>query len=72
MLAHAMYAVPFVVLTVSAGIEQLDERLERAAVIMGATQFRVFRKVVLPQLVPSLVSAGLFAFLMFFDEVVIA
>lgn len=71
-LAHAMYAVPFVVLTVSAGIEQLDERLERAAVIMGATQFRAFRAVVLPQLMPSLVSAGLFAFLMSFDEVVIA
>ncbi|UVO30466.1 ABC transporter permease [Bradyrhizobium arachidis] len=71
-LAHAMYSVPFVVLTVRAGIEQLDERLERAAVIMGARYFRVFREVVLPQLSPSLVSAALFAFLMSFDEVVIA
>lgn len=71
-LAHAMYATPYVILTVSAGIENLDDRLEKVAVIMGATQWRVFRQVVLPQLVPSLVSAALFAFLISFDEVVIA
>ncbi|MCK1396990.1 ABC transporter permease [Bradyrhizobium sp. 4] len=71
-LAHAMYVTPFVILTISAGIENLDERLEKVAIIMGATQWRVFRQVVLPQLVPSLISAGLFAFLMSFDEVVIA
>lgn len=70
--AHAMYVTPFIVLTVAAGVESLDERLEKVAVIMGATQLRVFVQVVLPQLVPSLVSAGLFAFLMSFDEVVIA
>ncbi|MHB0773846.1 ABC transporter permease [Bradyrhizobium sp. 1.29L] len=71
-LAHAMYVTPFVILTISAGIENLDERLEKVAVIMGATQWRAFRQVVLPQLIPSLISAGLFAFLMSFDEVVIA
>ncbi|MFT3821471.1 MAG: ABC transporter permease [Rubrivivax sp.] len=71
-IAHAMYVTPFIVLTVAAGVENLDERLEKVAVIMGATQLRVFLQVVLPQLVPSLVSAGLFAFLMSFDEVVIA
>jgi putative spermidine/putrescine transport system permease protein len=71
-LAHAVYVTPFVIITVSAGIEQLDERLEIAATIMGASRLRVFTAVVLPQLVPSLVSAALFAFLMSFDEVVIA
>jgi putative spermidine/putrescine transport system permease protein len=71
-LAHAMYVTPFVIITMAAGIGQLDERLETAATIMGATQTRVFREVVLPQLKPSLVSAALFAFLMSFDEVVIA
>jgi putative spermidine/putrescine transport system permease protein len=71
-LAHAVYVTPFVIITVSAGIQQLDERLETAAAIMGASRLRVFFQVVLPQLVPSLVSAALFAFLMSFDEVVIA
>jgi putative spermidine/putrescine transport system permease protein len=71
-LAHAMFVTPFIVLTISAGVENLDERLEKVAVIMGASQLRVFLQIVLPQLVPSLVSAALFAFLMSFDEVVIA
>ncbi|MDF3084387.1 ABC transporter permease [Burkholderia sola] len=71
-LAHAMFVMPYIILTISAGVENLDERLERAAVIMGAGQLHVFRTVVLPQLGSSLVSAGIFAFLMSFDEVVIA
>jgi putative spermidine/putrescine transport system permease protein len=71
-LAHAMHVTPFIILTISAGVENLDERLEKVAVIMGANQWRVFFQVVLPQLVPSLISAGLFAFLMSFDEVVIS
>ncbi|RQT14953.1 ABC transporter permease [Burkholderia contaminans] len=71
-LAHAMYVAPFIVLTISAGVENLDERLEKVAVIMGASQLRVFFQVVMPQLVPSLISAALFAFLMSFDEVVIS
>jgi putative spermidine/putrescine transport system permease protein len=71
-LAHTMYVMPFVVISISAGLAQLDEQLETAAVIMGATRLRIFLQVVLPNLVPSLLSAGLFAFLMSFDEVVIA
>lgn len=71
-LAHTMYVVPFVIITVSAGIKQLDENLEKVATIMGASRTRVLFRVVLPQLVPSLVSAALFAFLMSFDEVVLA
>lgn len=71
-IAHAMYVTPFVLITVAAGMAQLDERLEMAAAIMGASRLRIFRTVVVPQLIPSIVSAALFAFLMSFDEVVIA
>ncbi|WP_456785597.1 ABC transporter permease [Bradyrhizobium sp. USDA 4516] len=70
--AFTMIVTPYVVLTVSAGIETLDERLEKMAIIMGATRWRTFWQVVLPQLIPSLVSATLFAFLLSFDEVVTA
>jgi putative spermidine/putrescine transport system permease protein len=71
-LAHAMYVTPFVMITLAAGIDQLDERLETASTIMGASRLRTFVHIVLPQLTPSLVAAALFAFLMSFDEVVIA
>lgn len=71
-LAHTIYVVPFIIITMGAGIRQLDENLERVATIMGAGRVRVLFRVVLPQLVPSLVSAALFAFLMSFDEVVLS
>lgn len=71
-LTHTLYIAPFIIITMMAGIRQLDERLEVVASIMGAGRVRVFFAVVLPQLTPSLVSAFLFAFLMSFDEVILA
>jgi len=70
--AHTVYVTPFVVVTTLAGLQQVDDSLERAATIMGASALRTFTQVVVPQIIPSILSAGLFAFLMSFDEVVIA
>jgi putative spermidine/putrescine transport system permease protein len=71
-LGHTVFLCPFVIVTVSAGIRELNDRIEIAASVMGASRLKIFTAVVLPQLGPSLLSAGLFAFLMSFDEVVIA
>jgi putative spermidine/putrescine transport system permease protein len=67
----ALY-IYFVIVTVNAGLKQLDRGLETAASLMGANKFYVIRRVTLPLLTPSIVAAGLFAFLMSFDEVVIS
>jgi len=71
-LGHAVYVIPFVVVTVGAGIRQLDPAIEFAATVIGANRRTLFFRVVLPQLVPSIVAGALFAFLISFDEVVIA
>jgi putative spermidine/putrescine transport system permease protein len=71
-IAHTIVVVPFVIVTVNAGLKQLDRGLETAASLMGANKFYVIRRVTLPLLTPSIVAAGLFAFLMSFDEVVIS
>jgi putative spermidine/putrescine transport system permease protein len=71
-LGHAVYVLPFVVLTVMAGVRQIDARLEIAATIMGASELRSFWSVTLPLLRPSILAGGFFAFLMSFDEVVIS
>jgi putative spermidine/putrescine transport system permease protein len=71
-LGHSVYVIPFVVVTVAAGIRQLDPAIEFAATMMGASRTTLFFRVVLPQLVPSIVAGALFAFLISFDEVVIA
>jgi putative spermidine/putrescine transport system permease protein len=71
-LGHSVYVIPFVIVTVGAGIRQLDPAIEFAATMMGASRTTLFFRVVLPQLVPSIVAGALFAFLISFDEVVIA
>lgn len=71
-LGHVMVTLPYVILMIIAGVQKLDRNLEFGAELMGAGPVRMFRTVVLPQLVPSLVSAAFFAFLLSFDEVVIS
>ncbi|WP_176439527.1 ABC transporter permease [Rhizobium esperanzae] len=69
---HVTLTLPFVMVMVMAGVQKLDRNLEFGAQLMGAGQIRMFLTVVLPQLVPSLVSAAVFSFLLSFDEVVIS
>lgn len=71
-LGHVMVILPFVVLMIIAGVHKLDRNLEFGAELMGAGPIRMFLTVVAPQLVPSLVSAAFFSFLLSFDEVVIS
>ncbi|WP_434112349.1 ABC transporter permease [Paraburkholderia caffeinilytica] len=70
--SHVAYVTPFMMMTVMAGVKKLDPALEFAATIVGANRRTVFFKVVLPQLRPSILAGALFAFLVSFDEVVIA
>jgi putative spermidine/putrescine transport system permease protein len=71
-LAHSALAIPFVVVTVAAGLTQLDSSLERAAGSLGATPLRVLMTITLPALRSSLATAALFAFLASFDEISVA
>ncbi|GAB2899124.1 ABC transporter permease [Paralcaligenes ginsengisoli] len=71
-MAHTMYAMPFVVVMILSGLRQVDPSLERAGLIMGASSLRVFLQIVLPQLYIAIFAGWLFAFLVSFDEIVIA
>jgi putative spermidine/putrescine transport system permease protein len=70
--SHTIITMPFVIISVSSGLRHIDRNLETAAMVMGAGPLLVLRKVTLPLLRPALVAAGLFAFLISFDEVVIS
>ena len=70
-LAHAALGTPFVVITVTATLAGFDRNLMRAAASLGATPARTFRKVVVPLISPGVISGGLFAFIISFDEVVV-
>ena len=71
-IAHTLLALPFVVILVGAGLRGLDPNLEQAALGLGATRFTAIRRVTLPQIRPSLISAALIAFITSFDELVVA
>jgi len=71
-LAHTALAIPFVVINVSATLEGFDERLEWAAMNLGANRWQTFRHVTLPLIRPGVFAGALFAFITSFDELIIA
>jgi putative spermidine/putrescine transport system permease protein len=70
--ANVMMALPFIVVTTSAGLRDFDINQELAARSMGCSRFEAFRRVTLPQIAGSVVSGVVFAFATALDEVVIA
>lgn len=71
-LAHTCLAVPFVVINVSATLYGFDERLEYAAMSLGASPWGAFRQVTLPLIRPGVLAGALFAFITSFDELIVA
>ncbi|OZI66554.1 ABC transporter permease [Bordetella genomosp. 11] len=71
-LAHTVATIPFMLVALGAGLRHADPALETAAMIMGAGRLRIFTEVVVPQIRPSILVGALFAFLISFDEVIIA
>jgi putative spermidine/putrescine transport system permease protein len=70
-LAHTALATPFVVITVTATLSSFDKTLIRAGASCGAPPHTVFFKVVMPLILPGMISGALFAFVTSFDEVVV-
>lgn len=71
-LADTLLAVPFVLVTVAAGLRSFDMNQEMVARSLGATRLRAFLTVTFPQIGRSVFVGALFAFITAFDEVVIA
>ncbi len=71
-LAHTALASPFVVVTVGASLTGFDRNLMRAASISGAKPVVAFYRIMLPLILPGVLSGAAFAFVTSFDEVVVA
>jgi len=69
-LAHATLGVPFVIITVTATLSGFDRSLIRASQGLGASGLTTFVKVIMPLIVPGMISGALFAFITSLDEVV--
>ena len=71
-IAHTTFCVPYVFTMVRARLVGMNRSLEEAALDLGATKWQVFRDVILPQILPAILSGVLLAFAMSFDDVVIS
>jgi spermidine/putrescine transport system permease protein len=71
LIAHVMFCISFVVVTVKARIASLDPRLEQAAQDLYANERETFRKVTLPLVMPGIAAAALLAFTLSFDDFII-
>jgi putative spermidine/putrescine transport system permease protein len=70
-LAHAMKGMPYVVISVSAALANVDLRLEQAARNLGATMLETLRLVIVPAARPGIVTGAVFAFAISWDELVV-
>lgn len=72
LLAHITFNIPYVILSVLPKLKQLDKNLYEAALDLGATPFYAYRKVVLPEIMPGIITGLLLAFTLSVDDFVIS
>ena len=71
LIAHVMFNISYVVVTIKARLTGFDRRLEEAAMDLGANELTTFWKVTLPLILPGIMAAALLAFSLSIDDFVI-
>lgn len=71
-IAHTTFCFPFVLVGVQARLEGIDPALEEAAMDLGATPVQAFWKVIVPYLMPAIISGALMSFTLSFDEYIVS
>ena len=72
LLAHVIFNVPYVILSVTPKLRQLDPNLYEAALDLGSNPFRAFVQVILPELWPGVVTGAMLAFTMSVDDFMVS
>lgn len=72
LIAHITFTIPYVVLSVLPKLRQLNPHLEEAALDLGASPLYAFFKVVLPEIMPGIVTGALFAFTLSLDDFIVS
>jgi spermidine/putrescine transport system permease protein len=70
-ISHVTFCFPFVMAAIQARLAGLDPSLEEAALDLGATPVQAFTKVLVPYLMPAIISGGLMAFTLSLDELIV-
>ncbi len=71
-IAHIVFSVPYVIVSVRSVLENIDPNLEKAASDLGASKWQTFTKITVPMLMPGIMSGAQLAFTLSMDDVVIS
>ena len=71
-MSHIALCVPFAILSISPKIRQLDKSLTEAAMDLGATRFQTLRLVIIPEIMPGILSSALLTFTLSIDDYLIS
>lgn len=71
-LAHITFNIPYVIFAVLPKLQQLDPNIEEAALDLGATESQAFWKVILPEIIPGVLTGALMAFTMSLDDFMVS
>ena len=72
LIAHIVFCIPYVMLSINPKLRQLDDNIAEAALDLGCTPYEALVKVIIPQIKEGIVSGALVAFTMSFDDFVIS
>lgn len=72
LLSHIVFSIPYVILSVLPKLKQMNRHLAEAAMDLGATPFYAIRKVIIPEIMPGIVTGALIAFTLSVDDFVIS
>lgn len=72
LIAHITFCLPFVVITVTAQLKSLDNRILEAARDLGASEFTVIRTILIPIMMPAILAGWVLAFTLSLDDVVVS
>jgi spermidine/putrescine transport system permease protein len=72
LIAHTTFCLPFVVISVSARLNDFDYRVIEAATDLGATESKIFWKILVPMAFPAILSSWLLSFALSLDDVIIS
>lgn len=72
LLAHISFNIPYVILSVLPKLKQLNRNLHEAALDLGATPFFAFRRIILPEIMPGIITGFLLAFTLSLDDFIVS
>ena len=71
-LAHITFNIPYVIFAVLPKLQQLNPNIEEAALDLGATPIQAFFKVILPEIMPGIITGSLLAFTLSLDDFIVS